>query len=68
MKIRLKLTRDTNCQHYGVPAGTIVELDLENEYLPVCVASEVYESNSRTPAEGKKAQAIAARTYIAAHA
>lgn len=32
------------------------------------MASEVYESNSRTPPEAKKAQAIAARTYIAAHA
>lgn len=43
-------------------------LDLETEYLPVCIASEVYENNARTPPEAKKAQAVAARTYIAAHA
>lgn len=68
MIISLKLTRAENCAHFGVPAGTVIRLDLESEYLPACVASEVYENNSRTPIEAKKAQAIAARTYIAAHA
>lgn len=68
MKISLRLTRDENCAHYGAPKGGVVSLDLENEYLPICVGSEIYESNSRTPLEAKKAQAVAARTFIAAHA
>lgn len=67
MDIKLKLTRKENLDHYKVPAGTIITLDIEREYLPVCVSSEIYESNSRTPPEAKKAQAIAARTYLAAH-
>jgi len=66
-KIKIKLTRSENCIHYGVPAGSVVELDLENEYLPICVSSEIFEANTRTPMEAKKAQAIAARTYLAAH-
>lgn len=68
MNIKLKLTRAENLAHYGVVSGVVITLDLESEYLPCCVSSEVYESNSRTPMEAKKAQAIAARTYIAAHA
>lgn len=68
MIIKLRLTRPENCTHFGVPPGTVVQLDMETEYLPVCVGSEIYESNSRTPPEAKKAQAVAARTYIAAHA
>ncbi len=68
MNIQLRLTRDVNLSHYGVPKGTVITLDLEAEYLPICVSSEIYESNSRTPPEAKKAQAVAARTYVAAHA
>lgn len=68
MIIKLKITRAENCAHYGVSSGSVIMLDLEEEYLPICVASEIYESNSRTPMEAKKVQAIAARTYIAAHA
>jgi len=68
MTIGIKLTRKENLLHYGVPTGTVVTLDLEGEYLPICVSSEIYENNSRTPLEAKKAQAIAARTFIASHA
>lgn len=67
MNVRIKLTRKENLNHYGVSSGHVLSLDLEAEYLPCCVSSEVYEGNSRTPMEAKKAQAIAARTYIAAH-
>lgn len=63
MTIKLKLTRKENCDHYKVSAGQVVSLDLDMEYLPVCVASEVYESNTRTPIEAKKAQAVASRSY-----
>lgn len=68
MDIKLKLTRKENLAHYGVSSGSVVTLDMEKEYLPICVSSEIYENNSRTPLEAKKAQAVAARTYIAAHA
>lgn len=68
MNVSVRMARAVNCKHYGVAAGTPVMLDLESEYLPICVGSEIYESNARTPMEAKKAQAVAARTYIAAHA
>lgn len=61
MNIKIKLTRPENLARFNVSKGAIVELDFEREYLPVVVSSEVYES--RTPLEGMKAQAIAARTY-----
>jgi len=67
MCIKIKVTRPENCVHYGVLPGAIITLDVEGEYLPCCVSSEIYENNSRTPLEAKKAQAIAARTYLAAH-
>ena len=66
-KITIRLTRQENLAHFNVAKGAAVTLDLEREYLPVVVASEVYENNSRTPIEAKKAQAIAARTYVIAH-
>ena len=67
MQVKIKLTRAENCEQYNVPIGGVVSLDLEDEYLPICVSSEIYESNTRTAMEAKKAQAIAARTYLAAH-
>ncbi len=67
MKILVKLTRGANCAHYGVPKGATVSLDLEREYLPLCVSSEVYEHDARTPPEAKKAQAVAARTFALRH-
>lgn len=63
MKISVKMTRAVNCAHYNVAKGTVVQIDLEAEYLPICLSSEIYESNNRTPMEAKKAQAVAARTY-----
>lgn len=66
-KVNITLTRQENLARFHVPKGTVVTLDLELEYLPCVVASEVYESNSRTPMEAKKAQAVAARTYAIAH-
>ncbi len=68
MIVRIKMTREANCAHYGVSKGSLVSIDLENEYLPICVANEIYENDSRTPMEAKKAQAIAARTYVLKHA
>ena len=68
VKIWIRLTRKENLAHFGAQKGDIVPLDLDGEYLPVCIASEVYESDSRTPMEAKKAQAIAARTYALIHA
>ena len=68
VNIRIKLTRQENLARFNVSKGTVVTLDLEREYLPVVVASEVYEKNDRTPMEAKKAQAVAARTYALAHA
>lgn len=66
MNIQIKLTREENLAHFHVQKGAVITLDLEKEYLPVCVASEIYEAESRTPMEAKKAQAIAARTYVTA--
>lgn len=68
MKVHIKLTRSSNAAHFSVPTGSVVTLSMEDEYLPYVVANEIYESNSRTPMEAKKAQAVAARTYAAAHA
>ncbi len=64
MNINIKITKPKNCSHYGVSAGDIISIDLEEEYLPMCVSNEIYESNSRTSMEAKIAQAIAARSYI----
>lgn len=66
MDIKIKLTREENLAHYRKAKGEVIALDLEREYLPICVSSEVYESDSRTPPAAKRAQAIAARTYITA--
>lgn len=67
MKIKIELTRQENLARFNAPRGAVVELDLEREYLPVVVSSEVYEDEKRTPMEAKKAQAVAARTYAIAH-
>lgn len=63
MNIKVKLTKVENCTHYHVNAGDTVLMDLEAEYLPICLSCEIYEDNNRTPMEAKKAQAVAARTY-----
>ena len=63
MNIRVKLTRAENIRHFG---ASQIDIDLE-DYLKGVVPSEIYESESRTPLEAKKAQAIAARTYALAH-
>lgn len=68
MVINVKITRAVNAEHFKVPIGHVVTMDIEKDYLPSVVASEIYESNSRTPFEAKKAQAITARTYALAHA
>ena len=48
MKIKVKMTRPENLTRFDVTSGTVVTLDMDGEYLPVVVASEVYESESRT--------------------
>lgn len=68
MNIKVKLTHAENCAHYGVASGSVIMVDLENEYLPCCLASEIYESSTRTPMDAKKAQAVGARTYAASFA
>lgn len=67
MKINVIVTRAENCTHYNVGKGAIIQLDLDAEYLPICLSSEIYENNTRTPMEAKKAQAVAARTYAASY-
>lgn len=66
MIVNIKLTKRENCDALNVKSGDVVALDLESVYLPMVLASEIYEDKSRTPIEAKKAQAIAARNYIMA--
>lgn len=58
MKIKVKLQRAGNLQHYGVPKDTIIDIEIE-EYLVGVVSSEIQNSHP----EACKAQAIAARTF-----
>ena len=51
MDIQMRITRKENLAHYGAQKDDVIPLNLEREYLPVCVASEIYESNSRMPME-----------------
>lgn len=58
MKIQVKVSRQENCEYFGVKKDDIVSLPLE-QYVSGVVASEIGNS----PLEACKAQAIAARTF-----
>ncbi|MDR0897237.1 MAG: SpoIID/LytB domain-containing protein [Oscillospiraceae bacterium] len=60
MTLQVKLTREVNATHHGVAINAVIPIDIE-DYLKGVVPAEIYEG--RTPAEAKKALAIAARTY-----
>lgn len=63
MQIQVQLARPENLDHYQLPLGATVTLDLE-AYLLGVVPSEV----GNAPLEACKAQAIAARTYALPYA
>ena len=58
MKIRVKITRQENADHFGTNIGNTVEVEFE-EYVAAVVASEI----GNAAMEACKAQAVAARTY-----
>jgi len=58
MQIQVRLSRPENLEHFGLPSGATVTLDLET-YLLGVVPSEV----GNAPLEACKAQAVAARTF-----
>lgn len=63
MILKLRVSRPENCKHFGVQAGEVVSIDIE-EYLCGVVPAEIGEA----PAEALKCQAIASRTFALPYA
>lgn len=60
MKIKVKITTDSNMKYFNCAKDTVQEIELE-DYIKCVVASEI----GNVSIEACKAQAIASRTFIA---
>jgi SpoIID/LytB domain protein len=58
MKIKVKITTQSNMNYFNCESGSIVEVDLE-DYVACVVASEM----GNAALEACKAQAVASRTF-----
>jgi len=58
MKIKVKITTESNMKYYGCKKDTIKEIELE-DYVACVTASEI----GNVALEACKAQAVASRTF-----